>query len=92
MRRKLRPSFFTMAPPPGSWTDPGEGLAQDGTASCPPLRGNRRDPAGRRAARPAGVLTIRAGDMHRAGHVFCRSANGVWLVEHVPARYIEFPG
>jgi putative RNA 2'-phosphotransferase len=37
------------------------------------------------------VLTIRAGDMHRAGHVFRRSANGVWLVEHVPAKFIKFP-
>lgn len=37
------------------------------------------------------LLTIRAGDMHRAGHVFRRSANGVWLVEHIPVRYIEFP-
>jgi putative RNA 2'-phosphotransferase len=37
------------------------------------------------------LLIIRAGDMHRAGHVFRRSANGVWLVEHVPVRYIEFP-
>ena len=36
------------------------------------------------------LLTIRAGDMHRAGHVFRRSANGVWLVEHVPAKYIKF--
>ena len=36
-------------------------------------------------------LTIRAGDMHRAGHVFRCSANGVWLVNHVPATFIEFP-
>src|SRR5215510_6594561 len=26
------------------------------------------------------LLTIRAGDMHRAGHIFRCSANGVWLV------------
>jgi len=37
------------------------------------------------------LLTIRAGDMHRAGHVFRRSANGVWLVDHVPPAFIEFP-
>lgn len=36
-------------------------------------------------------LTIRAGAMHRAGHVFRRSANGVWLVEQVPSDYITFP-
>jgi len=37
------------------------------------------------------LLTIRAGDMHRAGSVFCCSANGVWLVDHVPPQFIEFP-
>lgn len=36
------------------------------------------------------VLTIRSGEMHRQGHVFYRSANGVWLVHHVPVRFIEF--
>lgn len=38
------------------------------------------------------LLTIRAGDMHRAGKVFYRSDNGVWLVDHVPPQFIEFPG
>jgi len=37
------------------------------------------------------LLTIRAGDMHRAGFVFRCSANGVWLVGHVPLQFIEFP-
>jgi len=37
------------------------------------------------------LLTIRAGEMHRAGHVFCVSANGVWLVKQVPPEFIEFP-
>jgi putative RNA 2'-phosphotransferase len=37
------------------------------------------------------LLTIRAGDMHRAGHEFRISANGVWLVKHVPPQFIEFP-
>ena len=36
------------------------------------------------------VLTIRSGDMHRQGHVFFRSANGVWLVENVPPQFIDF--
>jgi len=37
------------------------------------------------------LLRIRAGDMHRAGFVFRCSANGVWLVNHVPSQFIEFP-
>lgn len=37
------------------------------------------------------LLVIRAGEMHRAGHVFFRSANGVWLTDNVPAEFIEFP-
>jgi putative RNA 2'-phosphotransferase len=37
------------------------------------------------------LLVIRAGEMHKAGHVFRRSANGVWLVNHVPPQFIEFP-
>ena len=44
---------------------------------------------GGRHGKPA-LLTIRAGEMHRAGHVFRRSANGVWLVNHVPPQFIEF--
>lgn len=37
------------------------------------------------------LLTIRAGEMHRAGKVFFRSDNGVWLVDHVPPQFIDFP-
>jgi putative RNA 2'-phosphotransferase len=37
------------------------------------------------------ILRIRAGAMARDGHVFYLSQNGVWLTEHVPAAYIEFP-
>lgn len=33
------------------------------------------------------VLIVNAGDMHRAGHVFFQSDNGVWLVEHVPPSF-----
>jgi putative RNA 2'-phosphotransferase len=43
-----------------------------------------------RHGRPA-LLTIRAGEMHRVGHIFRCSANGVWLVDHVPPQFIEFP-
>lgn len=37
------------------------------------------------------LLIIRAGEMHRAGHVFRCSANGVWLVQHVSPGFIDFP-
>jgi putative RNA 2'-phosphotransferase len=43
---------------------------------------------GQRRGRPV-VLRIHAGEMHRAGHVFYQSANGVWLVDHVPAEFIK---
>lgn len=43
---------------------------------------------GQRRGKPV-VLTIASGDMHRAGHVFYRSANNVWLVECVPAEFIQ---
>jgi putative RNA 2'-phosphotransferase len=45
---------------------------------------------GARRGRPV-LLTIRAGEMYRAGHLFCRSANGVWLVDSVPPQFIDFP-
>lgn len=45
---------------------------------------------GGRHGKPA-LLVIRAGEMHRAGHVFRCSANGVWLVDQVPPQFIEFP-
>lgn len=35
------------------------------------------------------LLRVRADEMHRAGHVFYVSENGVWLVDHVPPRFIE---
>jgi putative RNA 2'-phosphotransferase len=37
------------------------------------------------------VLTVAAVRMVDDGHVFFRSENGVWLTDHVPARFIEFP-
>ena len=45
---------------------------------------------GSRHGKPV-LLTIRAGDMHRAGFQFRCSANGVWLVDHVPPQFIDFP-
>jgi putative RNA 2'-phosphotransferase len=43
-----------------------------------------------RRGRPV-LLTIHAGDMHRGGHTFYRSANNVWLVDHVQPEFITFP-
>jgi putative RNA 2'-phosphotransferase len=37
------------------------------------------------------LLKVRAAAMHADGHVFYRSDNGVWLTEHVPPRYIDYP-
>jgi putative RNA 2'-phosphotransferase len=45
---------------------------------------------GQRRGKPV-VLRIRSGQMHRDGMVFSISANGVWLTDHVPEEYIEFP-
>ncbi|MEU6514528.1 RNA 2'-phosphotransferase [Streptomyces sp. NPDC046978] len=38
------------------------------------------------------VLGVDAEAMHRDGHVFHVSANGVWLTRSVPPRYLRFPG
>ncbi|MCP3818062.1 RNA 2'-phosphotransferase [Streptomyces sp. A3M-1-3] len=46
---------------------------------------------GARRGRPV-VLSVDAGAMHRAGHVFRVSANGVWLADAVPPEYLRFPG
>ncbi|PPK98742.1 putative RNA 2'-phosphotransferase [Kineococcus xinjiangensis] len=45
---------------------------------------------GARRGRPA-VLTVLAGRMARDGHVFHRSANGVWLTDAVPPAYLRPP-
>lgn len=45
---------------------------------------------GARRGRPV-VLTVDAGAMHRDGHVFHVSANGVWLTQAVPSRYLRLP-
>jgi RNA:NAD 2'-phosphotransferase (TPT1/KptA family) len=29
--------------------------------------------------------------MHTAGHVFRRAGNGVWLVDAVPATFLDYP-
>ena len=45
---------------------------------------------GRRHGRPV-VLRVQAGEMHRAGHPFFRSDNGVWLTAAVAPEHIHFP-
>ncbi|MEU5307771.1 RNA 2'-phosphotransferase [Streptomyces sp. NPDC021562] len=45
---------------------------------------------GARRGRPV-VLSVDAGAMHRDGHVFHLSANGVWLTKAVPPAYLRFP-
>jgi putative RNA 2'-phosphotransferase len=37
------------------------------------------------------VLVVRAAEMWQHGHLFYLSSNGVWLTDHVPASYIDFP-
>jgi putative RNA 2'-phosphotransferase len=44
---------------------------------------------GSRHGRPV-VLRVRSGEMHRAGHLFYRSDNGVWLTAAVPPEHIDF--
>ncbi|MGB8944941.1 MAG: RNA 2'-phosphotransferase [Streptomyces sp.] len=45
---------------------------------------------GARRGRPV-VLSVDAGAMHRDGHVFQVSANGVWLTAAVPPGFLRFP-
>jgi len=35
------------------------------------------------------ILTVRSADMARAGHLFYRSENGVWLTDHVPPPFLQ---
>jgi len=45
---------------------------------------------GQRRGKPV-LLKVRALDMYQAGHEFFVTPNDVWLTDHVPAEYIEFP-
>nr|HEX4316109.1 RNA 2'-phosphotransferase [Kofleriaceae bacterium] len=45
---------------------------------------------GGRRGKPV-ILVVRAPAMAAAGHLFYRSQNGVWLADHVPPEFIEFP-
>ncbi|BCB77611.1 RNA 2'-phosphotransferase [Phytohabitans flavus] len=44
---------------------------------------------GRRRRGPVAVLTVDAAAMAAAGYPFYRSANGVWLTDHVPPEYLR---
>jgi putative RNA 2'-phosphotransferase len=76
--------------------------ALDGIREHGLLRGERRHVhlsadvptatrVGQRRGEPV-ILIVRAADMHAAGHPFYCADNGVWLTEHVPVRFILFPG
>lgn len=45
---------------------------------------------GSRRGKPV-LLVIRAAEMHRAGHEFFVTENEVWLTDHVPPEFINFP-
>jgi putative RNA 2'-phosphotransferase len=45
---------------------------------------------GSRRGKPI-ILAVRAVEMASAGHLFYVSANGVWLTETVPPKFIDFP-
>lgn len=44
---------------------------------------------GSRRGKPV-ILKVKAAEMHRDGHLFYLSKNGVWLCDAVPPHYIEF--
>lgn len=46
---------------------------------------------GARRGKPV-ILVVDAAAMHRAGHLFYCSANGVWLVNAVPPEYLQRQG
>ena len=46
---------------------------------------------GARHGKPV-VLRVAALQMHKAGHAFFESDNGVWLTDHVPTEYLHMPG
>lgn len=36
------------------------------------------------------ILIVNSAEMHQDGYKFFQSENGVWLTDHVPAKYIQF--
>lgn len=47
-----------------------------------------RSVAGRRLGNIV-ILRVRAEEMHATGYAFYRSANGVWLTDHVPPSFLD---
>ncbi len=45
---------------------------------------------GQRHGQPV-ILVVKAASMATDGHSFFLSENGVWLTDHIPVAYIEFP-
>jgi len=45
---------------------------------------------GARKGSTVSIITVRAKEMHENGLDFYLSENGVWLTDHVPAKYINF--
>ncbi len=45
---------------------------------------------GKRHGNPI-VLIVDSGRMYNEGYQFFRSANGIWLTEHVPAKFVRLP-
>ena len=45
---------------------------------------------GSRHGKPV-ILIVKSAEMHQTGIEFFRSENGVWLTDHVPVEYIDFP-
>lgn len=43
---------------------------------------------GARHGRPV-IFCVRSGELARDGYEFFRSASGIWLTDHVPAKYLE---
>jgi uncharacterized protein (TIGR02452 family) len=85
-------------PPPETLYHGTVASALDGIRTQGLVRGERHDvhlsadietasKVGGRRGKPV-VLSIRAGEMADAGHVFYRSENGVWLTQHVPPEFI----
>jgi len=50
----------------------------------------RAKAVGSRRGKPV-VLKVQAGRMARDGYEFFHTPNNVWLTDHVPPQYIEFP-
>ncbi len=92
LQPQVPPDFLYHGTPQASLTS----ILQQGL-----LKGQRHhvhlspDPAtavevGKRRGQPV-LLTIEAAEMHRQGHLFYCSENGVWLTDYVPPQFVAAP-